>query len=89
MRMSSSRTNKNAWVFFIVLLAGLTVGGFIGSLCADIPYLGWLNYGQTFGLEEPLKLDIGLIWLSVQLVVKFTISGILGIILSIFIYRKI
>ncbi len=72
----------------IVLLAGLTVGGFLGSLCADIPYLGWLNYGQTFGLEEPVNLDLGLIWLSIQLLVKFTISGILGMILSVFIYRK-
>ena len=83
-----SKTNKNVWVFIIVILAGLTVGGFLGSLCADIPYLSWLNYGQTFGLEEPVKLDLGLIWLSIQLIVKFTISGILGMILAIFIYRK-
>jgi len=83
-----SKSNKNVWVFIIVILAGLTVGGFLGSLCADLPYLGWLNYGQTFGLEEPVKLDLGLIWLSIQLIVKFTISGILGMILAIFIYRK-
>lgn len=83
-----SKTNKNAWVLLIILLAGITIGGFLGSLCADIPYLGWLNYGQEFGLEQPVNLDLGVIWLSVQLIVKFTISGILGMVISIFIYRK-
>lgn len=86
--MRSSR-NKNGWVLVLVLLAGLTVGGFIGSLCKDIQYLSWLDYGQTFGLEEPVSLDLGLIWISVQAVVKFTISGIIGMVLSILIYRKI
>ncbi|NLI90532.1 MAG: DUF4321 domain-containing protein [Epulopiscium sp.] len=86
--MRSSR-NKNGWVLVLVLLAGLTVGGFIGSLCKDVQYLSWLDYGQTFGLEEPVSLDLGLIWISVQAIVKFTISGIIGMVLSILIYRKI
>lgn len=86
--MRSSSNDKGFWVLILVLLAGLTVGGFIGTLCKDIPYLAWLDYGQTFGLEEPMKLDLGLLWLSVQLVVKFTISGIIGMALSVIVYRK-
>lgn len=87
--MRGSQGDKGFWVLILVLLAGLTVGGFIGSLCREVPYLGWLDYGQTFGFEEPVKLDLGLIWISVQLVVSFTISGIMGMILSVFLYRKI
>lgn len=83
-----TKTSKNAWVLVVVLLAGITVGGFLGSLCADIPYLGWLNYGQTFGFEQPVNLELGLIWLSVQLIVKFTISGIIGMVVAVLIYRK-
>lgn len=86
--MRSSSRDKGFWVLLLVLLAGLTVGGFIGTLCKDLPYLGWLDYGQTFGLEEPVKLDLGLMWFSVQVVVKFTISGIIGMVLSVFVYRK-
>ncbi len=86
--MRTSSSNKGFWVLVLVLLAGLTVGGFLGSLCRDIPYLGWLDYGQTFGLEEPLTVDLGLIWFSIKLVVKFTISGIIGMILSVLLYRK-
>lgn len=86
--MRNSSSNKGFWVLILVLLAGLTVGGFIGSLCRNIPYLGWLDYGQTFGLEEPMKLDLGLLWISIQLVVKFTISGIIGMVLSVIVYRK-
>ena len=86
--MRTSRVDKGVWVLILILLAGLTVGGFIGSLCREMPYLGWLDYGQTFGFEEPVRLDLGLIWLSIQLVVKFTISGIIGMILAVFVYRK-
>ncbi len=86
--MRRSSNDKGFWVLILVLLAGLTVGGFIGSLCKDVPYLGWLDYGQTFGLEEPIKLDLGLLWLSIQLIVKFTISGIIGMVLSVIVYRK-
>lgn len=86
--MRTSRSDKNVWVLILILLAGLTVGGFIGSLCSDLPYLSWLDYGQTFGLEEPVRLDLGLIWISIQLVVKFTISGIIGMVLAVLVYRR-
>ena len=36
---------------FLLLLAGIVLGGFIGSLAAGVPFLSWLNYGQTFDLQ--------------------------------------
>ena len=38
---------KNNWACFLLILAGIVIGGFIGSL---LP-VQWLNYGQTFGLS--------------------------------------
>lgn len=42
--------SKNGWGLLLMLLAGIVLGGFIGMLAQDIPGLGWLSYGQTFGL---------------------------------------
>ena len=54
------RTSKNGWTLLLLMLAGIVFGGFIGTLAADMPGLDWLNYGQSFGLEEPVVLSLGL-----------------------------
>ena len=46
--MSRGIAGKNNWALFLLLLAGIVLGGFIGSLAAGVPFLSWLNYGQTF-----------------------------------------
>jgi len=45
--MSINR-NKNSWSLFLLLLAGIVLGGFLGTLADGSPYLSWLNYGQSF-----------------------------------------
>lgn len=83
------RGSKNGWTLLLLILAGVVLGGFIGSLTAGIPGLDWLNYGQSFGLENPVILSMGLLVLTFGLTIKITIAGIIGIILAIFIYRWI
>ena len=38
---------KNNWACFLLVLAGIVIGGFIGNLFPST----WLNYGQSFGLS--------------------------------------
>lgn len=83
------RGSKNGWTLLLLILAGVVLGGFIGTLAAGVPGLDWLNYGQSFGLEEPLVLSLGLLVLTFGLTIQITIASILGIILAIFIYRWI
>ena len=54
--MSKGIAGKNNWALFLLLLAGIVLGGFIGSLAAGVPFLSWLNYGQTFGFANPIVL---------------------------------
>jgi hypothetical protein len=68
-------------------LAGIVLGGFLGQLASGISVLSWLNYGQTFGLTQPLVLDLGILTLTFALTVKITIAGIIGIVLAVIIYR--
>ncbi len=80
---------KNTWAFLIVLLIGVVLGGLIGELCANVAGLSWLNYGQTFGLTSPLVLDLGILSLTFGFTVKLTIAGIIGVLISVLVFRKI
>ena len=79
--------SKNSWTLLILMLSGIVLGGFIGSLTAGIPALSWLDYGQIFGLSEPVVLNLGILVLTFGLTIKISIASILGIIISIIIYR--
>ena len=52
---------KNVWVLIILMLAGIVIGGFIGTLTQNVEGLNWLNYGQSFGLDSPIVLNLGII----------------------------
>ncbi len=78
---------KNTWALFLLLLTGIVLGGFIGMLSEGVPALNWLSYGQSFGLEEPVILNLGLLAITFGLTIKITIASIIGVIIAIIIYR--
>ena len=87
--MSRISAGKNAWALFLLLLSGIVLGGFIGTLVADIPFLSWLKYGQSFGLENPVVLDLGILVLTFGLSIRITVASIIGVLIAILIYRLI
>ena len=68
--MAKGTAGKNYWALLLMILAGVVLGGFIGQLSAGVPALRWLNYGQTFGLSNPLVLDLGILVLTFGLTIK-------------------
>ena len=78
---------KTTWALFLLLLAGIVLGGFIGMLAEGVPALSWLSYGQTFGFDNPIVLNLGLLVITFGLNIKITIASILGVVISIIIYR--
>jgi hypothetical protein len=80
---------KNNWALFLLILAGVVLGSFIGHLAGGVSALSWLDYGKSFGLSEPLTLDLGVILLTFGLTIKITIGSIIGIILAAIIYHFI
>ncbi|HIT67515.1 MAG TPA: DUF4321 domain-containing protein [Candidatus Merdisoma merdipullorum] len=81
--------SKNGWVLLVMLLSGIVLGGFIGMLTENVSGLAWLNYGQSFGLETPIVLDLGLLILTFGLSIHISIASIIGVVLAIIIYRKL
>ena len=79
--------SKNSWALFLMILTGIVLGGFIGMLAEGVPALSWLSYGQSFGLDNPLILNLGLLVITFGLSIKITIASIIGVIIAILIYR--
>lgn len=78
---------KNSWALFLLMLAGIVLGGFIGTLTADMPGFSWLNYGQSFGFDNPIVLNLGILVITFALNIKITIASIIGLVISAIIYR--
>jgi len=81
--------NKGGWLLVVFILSGLVVGGLLGDLASKIDFLWWLSYGETFGLSNPLELDLSIMKITFGLLFKINIASIIGMIIAIFIYRKI
>ena len=81
--------SKNFWILLILLLSGIVLGGFLGSLAEGISWLSWLNFGQSFGLNSPLVLAFGVLVITFGLTIKITMASIIGVALALIIYRII
>ncbi|MBQ9119964.1 MAG: DUF4321 domain-containing protein [Lachnospiraceae bacterium] len=89
----SREIGKNSWALLLLILAGVVIGGFLGYLARDISWLSWLNYGQEFGIGSGtngyFSLNLGVIVIHFGLSIRITIASIIGVLISILIYRKI
>ena len=84
-----AKREKNIWILLVFLLAGLVIGGLLGKLASSVSWLWWLSYEQQFGLETPIVLDLSVLKLTFGLMFKINIASIIGMVLAIFIYKKV
>lgn len=80
--------DKNIWILILFIFAGIVVGGLLGEFAAGIDFLWWLGYGETFGLSQPVVIDLSIITLTFGIQFKINIASIIGIAIALFIYRK-
>lgn len=80
---------KNFWILLLFILGGIVVGGLLGNLASNVDFLSWLSYGEQFGLTTPIELDLSVIKFTIGFMFKINIASIIGIVLAIFIYKKI
>ena len=80
---------KNIWILILFILCGIVVGGLLGNLASNVDFLWWLSYGEEFGISQPITLDLQVITLTFGLMFKINIASIIGMVLAIFIYKKI
>ena len=80
---------KNIWILIIFILSGLVIGGLLGELTSRVDWLWWLSYSQSLGLQDSITLNLGVISITFALMFKISVSSIIGMVLAIFIYKKI
>lgn len=80
---------KNIWILVLFILCGIVVGGLLGELASHVSFLSWLSYGESFGLSSPIELNLSVINITFGLSFKINMASIIGIVLAIFIYKKI
>ncbi len=80
---------KNIWILIIFILSGLVIGGLLGKIASQVDFLWWLGYGQSFGLTNPIELDLSILKITFAIIFEINIASIIGMAIAIFIYRKI
>jgi uncharacterized membrane protein YfcA len=85
--MRGVKSGRNRWTLFLFLLAGMVLGAFLGYTLREYDGFAWLDYGQTFGLTNPVTLSLGVISLTVGFVLKINIGSIIGMLLGYLAYR--
>lgn len=81
--------DKSVWILILFILSGIVVGGLLGDIAANVDFLSWLSYGEQFGISEPIHIDLNVIEFTFGIMFKINIASIIGIVLAIFIYKKI
>lgn len=76
---------KVNWTLLILVLVGFVIGQFIGTYFEGT----FLSFGKTFGMNEPVSLDLGFILLTFGLKIQINIASVIGVIMSLVIYRFI
>lgn len=86
--MAKNFKKNIAFIFF--LLAGITLGAFISSICEGNAYFGWLAWGRSIGLstDSPVVLDLQVIKIAFGATLKVTIAQIITIPVCILVYAK-
>ena len=81
--------NKNAWVLLLLMLAGIVLGSFVATLTEGMSGFSWLSFGQSFGLDSPIVLNLGILIITFGLSIKITIGSIIGLLIAALVYRFI
>ena len=80
---------KNMWILLLFICAGLVIGGLLGQVGAQVDWLSWLSYGQSFGISEPFTIDLQVIKITLGFIININVASIIGLAISLFIYKKI
>lgn len=80
---------KNAWIAILFIFAGLVIGGLLGEVASQVDWLNWLSYGQSFGVSEPLVLNMNVLSLTFAFSININIASIIGLAIAVFLYKKL
>ncbi len=78
---------KNIGWFLLVIVAGVLLGSLMGSVASH--FLPVLAFGPGPLGVEGVHVDLGIISMSFSLLIDLNLAGLLGLILSILLFKKL
>lgn len=81
--------DKKFWILLIFLLAGVVIGGLINEFAIQMGAPSYLTKEYPFGLEQPIALDFQILKIEFGCLIKINLFTVLGMLLGIFVYRKV
>lgn len=78
--------SNNIIIILLVLLVGAVIGGVVGY--ALEPHFPILTYGKAMGVE-PFKVDLNMIQFTFGLTLRLDLSGVIGMVTALVLYKKL
>lgn len=81
---------KKDLMFVFYLVSGIVLGALLAHVCQDVPYLSWLSYYVSFGIDDasPLVLDLAVLRLTFGVSIGVYVAQIFTLGLALFIYNR-
>lgn len=81
---------KRTIAFLFFLLAGIVLGTVIARLCSGVPYLSWLSYTMSVGIDtgSPVILDLIVFKMAFGFSLSVNPAQIICVIIALITYNK-
>lgn len=84
-----NRRSKNIFLLVLLMivfgLAGATIGDIIEN---EVTTLAFLGKDFSIGIKNPLYIDLRILTFTFGLVIKMNLMALIGVVIGIFIYKK-
>jgi hypothetical protein len=85
----SSRVGKSAGLLILIIIICSLAGGAVGEILGNsIKQLAFLKTSYNIGMTKPLILNLKLISITFGVSFSFNLLSIAGLLIGLFIYRK-
>lgn len=81
--------DKRFWILLIFLLAGIVVGGMLNEVAISMGAPSFLTSDYSFGIDNPVSLNFQVLQFQLGFIIKINIFTIVGMLLGVFVYRRI
>jgi len=81
--------DKKFWILLIFLLSGIVIGGLLNEVAIQMGAPTFLTKNYSFGIDTPISLNFEVLKFQLGFIININIFTIIGMILGIFIYRKV
>lgn len=81
---------KKTIAFLFFLLAGIVLGTVLAQMCSGVPFLSWLAYSMSVGIDtgSPLVLDLIVFKLAFGFTLSVNTAQIICVIIALIAYNK-